>query len=144
MKSLLEIFSELATSPPTSTMEPAPNSTPWGLIKNTWPLAFRWPRICEPSLPVTRLSATDDAPGWRKLTWAFLPILNVSHVAIRRSLPWFTVRTLPLLVMVPLPATTWPLVGKALLSRASAGIGTRPYKAQSTAKLRGLSTGSAV
>ncbi len=64
MKLASDRFRVLATRPPTFTAEPAPNNTPEGLIRNTWPLALSLPKICEASLDSTRFNATDDAPGW--------------------------------------------------------------------------------
>ncbi len=63
MKLASDRFRVLATSPPTLTAEPAPNNTPDGLIRNTWPLALSLPKICEASLDITRFKATEEAPG---------------------------------------------------------------------------------
>jgi hypothetical protein len=52
-----------ATNPPTFTWEPLPNKIPFGLIKYTWPLASRCPRISLPLPPEIRFTATADAEG---------------------------------------------------------------------------------
>jgi hypothetical protein len=36
---------------------------PLGMVSQTWPLAVRRPKICDGSLPTTRLSEIDPAPG---------------------------------------------------------------------------------
>jgi hypothetical protein len=51
---------------------------------------------------------------------AAAPMLNVSQCVVSLSLAWLTVRTLPDVAMVPEPATTCPLVGKALPGSESA------------------------
>ena len=76
-----------ATSPPTSTWAPLPNSTPLGLTRNTWPLAVSRPWMSDaPAEVSTRLSATDPELGWTKLTAALAPILKVDQLRIARSL----------------------------------------------------------
>ena len=70
------MFSVEATRPPTFTLAPAPNNTPFGLTRKTLPLADKLPKIADGSLPVTRLSATDCAFGWLNTTRPFAPIEN--------------------------------------------------------------------
>ena len=57
------IFSVVARSPATSTIEFGPNNMPFGLIMKTRPFAASPPRIDEGTTPVTRLSTTDWALG---------------------------------------------------------------------------------
>ena len=52
-----------ATKPPVCTLPVLPMAMPLGLTRKTWPFAVRLPRIWEASCPVTRFSATEDAPG---------------------------------------------------------------------------------
>ena len=54
----------LASRPPTSTTEVWPKKMPRGLISQTEPLDCRLPRICDGSLPSTRLTSTELVPGW--------------------------------------------------------------------------------
>ena len=53
-----------ATRPPTFTCAPGANITPLGLIRKTWPLALRLPKMAEGSLPRTRFRVTELALGW--------------------------------------------------------------------------------
>lgn len=71
--------------PPTLTCAPGANSTPLGLTKKTWPLALSAPCIREGSLPTTRLSATELADGWTKLTVFPWPILNDCQLVMSLS-----------------------------------------------------------
>ena len=57
------ISAVLATSPFTSTCDPAPNSTPFWLMITTLPLAVRFPSIRLAPPIVTRLIATALAEG---------------------------------------------------------------------------------
>ncbi len=135
MKSSLPSESADATIPPTSTRAPRPKMTPFGLIRNTCPLADNCPKICEGSAPSTRLSATACAEGCAKVTFALEPILNVFQLATMRSLPWVTRMLLADCAMLPAPATMLPLVGSALGSRARAG-GTANVNGNANSKTR--------
>ena len=57
-----------ATRPPTSTWAPLPNTMPSGLMRYTWPLAFKCPRIWLPPAPTMRFTATALADGCTKVT----------------------------------------------------------------------------
>src|SRR5579864_6823117 len=58
----------VAIRPATSTCAPAPKNTPAGLTIHTWPFALRFPRIWLGFPPLTRLSATEEAPGCTNCT----------------------------------------------------------------------------
>ena len=105
-KSSLRMFMVLATRPPTSTREPGPNSTPDGLIRNTWPFAVSRPWISEGSLPTTRFSATAPAPGWTKFTAAPEPMLKLCQFRIARSLACWMVVVVPAVETAAWPAIT--------------------------------------
>ena len=94
-KSSLPMLMVLATRPPTSTREPGANSTPDGLIRNTCPLALSRPWISDASLPTTRFSATEPAPGWTKFTAAPEPMLKLCQFRIARSLDCWMVVVVP-------------------------------------------------
>src|SRR6266404_2643708 len=72
----------VAKRPPTSTDALGANSTPFGLVRKTWPLAVRRPKISDGLFPRTRLSAIAEELGWAKLTQAPEPIEKVSHCRI--------------------------------------------------------------
>jgi hypothetical protein len=60
-----------------------PNRIPSRLMRKTRPFAVSVPRISEgPSPPVTRLSTTDELPGWLNCTRSLTPILNVFQLMI--------------------------------------------------------------
>ena len=67
-KSAFDIFSVDATRPATLTCEPAPNTMPFGLIRNTRPFDCRAPRIWVGSPPVTRLSTLLELLCWMNFT----------------------------------------------------------------------------
>src|SRR5438132_14380847 len=59
----------LARKPAVLTTAEGPNRIPSRLMRNTRPFAVSVPRISEgPSPPVTRLSTTEELPGWLKRT----------------------------------------------------------------------------
>src|SRR6202790_4143097 len=58
----------VAIRPATSTWAPGPKNTPAVLMSHTCPLAIRLPMIWLTLPPVTRLSATELAPGWMNCT----------------------------------------------------------------------------
>ena len=83
MKSRLRMSLVVARKPAVFTTAEGPNRMPSRLMTNTRPLAVSVPRISEgPSPPVTRLSTTDELPGWLKRTLSRAPILNVFQLMI--------------------------------------------------------------
>src|SRR5262245_14829931 len=82
MKSEFEMSSVETTSPPTLTWAPLLNRTPAELTRNTCPLALSAPEMTLVSLPMTRLSVTDELLGWLKLTVSLAPIEKVCQLMI--------------------------------------------------------------
>ena len=119
-----------ATSPPTLTWAPWPNSMPLGLTRNTWPLAVRVPRIAEGSAPSTRLSATELLLGWTKLTLLPCAMLKESQLIATAWLVWVTVTVFGACEIVAAPAETVPPVGRlcALRGAGQAERGRRPMR----------------
>src|SRR5580658_1264444 len=118
-----------ATRPPTFTWALAPNSTPFGLTRNTWPLAERLPRMLDGLDPVTRLRATELLFGWANDTdspWA-MPKLCQSRIAF--WLVCLMVIDAPELATVAAPATTEPPVGRAWAAEAMASVLAAPKRA---------------
>ncbi len=77
--------------------------------------------------PLTRLSATAEAPGWTKLTCASLPMSKPCQLMITFWLDWVTSIRAPLVAMLALPTSTLPPVGKASGdSSAAARCGANP------------------
>ncbi len=111
MKSASLMLSVEATSPPTLTCEPAPNSTPFGLTRKTLPFAFRLPRICEASGPVTRLSATEFRSGWTKVTVLPAAISKLCQLSAADLLVCVTVSAFAPVAIVAAPTVTEPPVG---------------------------------
>src|SRR5690242_12457113 len=58
----------VAISPATSTCAPGPKNTHAGLTIQICPFASRDPMMLVVFPPVTRLSATEEAPGWMNCT----------------------------------------------------------------------------
>src|SRR5678815_3689766 len=106
--------SVVANRPPTSTDAPGANSTPLGLVRNTWPLAVRRPKISDGLFPSTRLRATADELGWLKLTHALEPIEKLCQFRIAFCDVWSICSLLVLDEMLALPAATLPPVGSVL------------------------------
>src|SRR5690349_153006 len=107
--------SVVATSEPTSTLAPGANSTPFGLVRNTWPFAVRRPKISDGTPPTTRLSATEEAPGWLKFTCAPTPMENESQLMMARWLDWSICMTpAPGVEIVAVPDMTLPPVGRSV------------------------------
>ena len=114
MKSLSEMPSDEATSPPTLTCAPVPMTTPFGFSNQTLPLALMLPRmLLAGPPPVTRLSAMLLALGCSKRTAAPAPTSNEFQLVTTRCVACDTVSWLPTCVRVAAPATTLPPVGKA-------------------------------
>src|SRR2546428_7834700 len=113
----------VAKRPPTSTEALGAKSTPFGLVRKTWPLAVMRPKISDGLVPITRFSAMADELGWLKLTQALEPIEKLSHCRIALLVDWSICSLLGLYESVAAPAVTWPPVGSALaLVCASAGL----------------------
>src|SRR5436309_15146086 len=69
MKSAFLMSCVVARNPAVLTTDEGPNRIPSRLMRNTRPFAVSVPRISEgPSPPVTRLSTTEELPGWLKRT----------------------------------------------------------------------------
>ena len=120
-KSLSEMLSDEATSPPTSTREVLPKIMPEGFRRKTCPLDESEPIICDGLWPEIRLSAPAALLGWLKRTAALAPMLKLFQLAISCCDDWFTVIWVPLTPMVALPAVTCPPPGKAPGSSPYAG-----------------------
>ncbi len=97
--------------PAVFTFAPLPNITPAGLISITWPFAFSVPRICDSWPPVTRFRATALLPGCTNCTVWFFPISKLFQLVTIPCVFWFTVIWLPLVLILPWPATICPPVG---------------------------------
>ncbi len=117
MKLLLAMSSVDATSPPTLTDEPLPNTMPLGLMRNTLPPGrfglpisevFSVPSMRDawmvPPSPTTRLSSTARVLGCAMLTVLVAPMEKVCQLAIPRRDGWVMLITLPLCVIVTPPA----------------------------------------
>ena len=114
MKSSLLMPMVVTSKPPTSTCDVAPKITPLALLMNTCPGALMRPMIWLGSPPTTRLSVTDDAEGWLKLTRASLPTLKLFQSIAARLLLWLMLSVLPVALMLALPPTTLPPLGNWL------------------------------
>jgi hypothetical protein len=84
---------------------------PFGLIKYTWPLASKCPRIWLPLVLEMRLTATADAEGCRKSTFSCEPMLKLSQSIATSALDCLMSVVLPTWVMLALPDTTFPPSG---------------------------------
>src|SRR5258706_9054557 len=125
----------VANRPPTSTAALGAKSTPFGLVRKTWPLAVRRPKISEGLLPITRLSAIAEELGWLKLTQAPEPIEKLSHCRIAFCVDWSICILLPLDEMVALPAVTLPPAGSVFADVcALASCGANGRNTAATAK----------
>src|ERR1700744_2055100 len=116
MKSASLMPSVDATRPCTFTDAPLPNRMPFGLTRNTWPLARRLPRMVDGPEPVTRFSATELASGCTNTTDSPLPMLKFCQLMAAFWLPWVTVTLEPLVLIVAEPADPVPPVGLASAS----------------------------
>ena len=88
MKLASEMLAVVATSPPTSTLAPAPITTPLGLTSMTVPLADKLPMILDGSFPVTRFSVTLEAEGCWKVTFSPASMLKDFQVMMALSVDW--------------------------------------------------------
>ena len=106
--------SDEATSPPTLTCAPLPNTTPFGFSSQTWPLADRLPSMALAAPPpVTRLSAMALALGWTKRTAAPAPTSKVFQLVTRRCVACVMVIWAPLCAIEAEPAAMAAPVGSA-------------------------------
>src|SRR5579872_1121864 len=114
MKSALLMSRPLANSAATFTLALRPNTMPLGLIRNTWPLAVRVPKIWLGFWSKMRLRAAEDCDGCRNCTVWLAPMLKLDQLMIS----WFDCWLICVLfafgaVMVPRPPTTCPPWGLA-------------------------------
>ncbi len=119
LKSWLLMFSVDATRPAVSTLAPAPNRMPFGLIRKTRPLAIRLPRICDGSWPTTRLSTVAVAPGWMKRVVSPGWMENCRQWMMALS-PAVMFSVLPCCCTPTCPWITWWPVGLAMTRPGSA------------------------
>ena len=119
-KSLSEIARLEATSPFTSTREPAPNSMPLGLTRNTRPFDCSAPRISEGCWPVMRLSTVLVGLCWMKRVTSPAAIENPGHWMMVPGV-LVIVRTLPSCWKLAWPWTTvWAKAPPAPASMSAA------------------------
>ena len=111
MKSASVMSSVDASRPPTLTCDPGANSTPFGLIRNTWPLEVRLPKIADASIPSTRFRATERLFGWTKTTLPPWPMEKVCQLIATFWVDWLIVIVPGLVAIVAPPAVTDPPVG---------------------------------
>ena len=109
MKSLSLIPSVEATSPPTLTDAPCPNKMPFGLTRNTLPLALKLPRMLDGSAPSTLLRMTELLLGCTKRTVSLAPMLKLCQLIAAFCVDWLmVVDPAPVLMLAAPPATTPP------------------------------------
>src|SRR5438105_10855777 len=101
-----------ATSPFTSTREPAPNTMPFGLRRKTCPFDCSAPRICDGSCPTIRFSTALVAPCCTKRAVSPAPMLKPGQLMIVPGV-FVMVSTLPRGSKVAPPRTTTPPSGIA-------------------------------
>ena len=105
-KSLSVTFKVEATRPPTFTVEPAPKTTPLGLIRITCPLADNLPRITLGLAAMTRLRAMDPASGWLKTTDSPAPMSKLCQVNTAFGVDCWIVIAVSVCEMRALPTVT--------------------------------------
>ena len=113
MKSASVMFRLEATRPPTLTDAPLPNRMPFGLTRNTLPLAIKVPRMLDGSDPSTRFSATELLFGWTKRTDSPAATLKLCQLIAALWVDWLMTRLPGTPPMVALPAATTPFAGAA-------------------------------
>ena len=102
-----------ATRPATSTCDPAPNTMPLGLIRNTRPLDCRLPRMTDGSTPVTRLSTWLVAFCCTKRVSSPRLMLNCCQLMMVPGV-LVTVRVAPFCTKLACPLTTVGACGLAI------------------------------
>ena len=120
MKLSVDRLAVVASSPPTLTRAPAPNSTPLPLTRKTWPLAVSRPRMVEGVSPRTRFSTAALAPGWRKRTSSRAPMSKLRQSMTARGEVCTMLVTSPLRATKALPAFTASPAGPAQATGAPA------------------------
>ena len=83
-----------------------------GLIRNTWPLEVRLPKIADASGPSTRFRATELLLGCTKTTLPPWPMEKLCQLIAVFRVDWLIVIVPGPVVMVASPATTDPPVGR--------------------------------
>ena len=114
MKSAVRMSIALATSPPTSTREPAPKTMPFGLTSTTCPFDDSCPNSADGSAPITRFSDTDCAFGICTCTLACAPMSKLSQLMAARVEVCSMSMRAPLCRTDACPATTLAPVGRAV------------------------------
>ena len=139
-KSSLESLSVEATRPATSTCEPAPNTMPLGLIKNTRPLDCSLPKISDGFSPTTRLSTWLAAFCCTKRVSSSRPMLNCCQLMMVPGV-LVMVSVLPLCRKLACPFTTCgvPLTWAWAPNNVPKATLARPDTANAPAKRRSLS-----
>src|SRR5579859_346812 len=114
MKSAVLMSWVLATRPATSRLAPGANRMPFGLIRNTWPLAVMLPKMLEGLEPITRFSTMAELFGWMYCTYWSAPTENCCQLMAAFWLVWLMTVALAFgVLMVAEPPTTCPPVGLA-------------------------------
>ena len=102
-----------ATKPAAVTLPVGPMAMPFGLTRNTWPLAWTCPATAEGVAPVTRLRIAEPAPGWIMSTRPPWPTEKSVQFTMARSLfCWMTIRPVAGVEMAALPEATIPPWGR--------------------------------
>src|SRR5579864_8284020 len=96
----------VAISPATSTCAPGPKNTPAGLMIQTCPFASRLPMMLLTLPPVTRLSATEEAPGCTNCTVEPSGIPKADQVMIALLVLWVMIDLVALGVLSVAPPDT--------------------------------------
>ena len=104
-----------------ATLLPWLNSTPFELIRKTWPLACKAPSITLVSLPITRLRAMALAEGCRNCTVSSAAMPKLCQLIESRLLLCSMVVVLPFWLMTPWPEVTRPSCGAAQAGWMTAG-----------------------
>src|SRR5215831_3680520 len=117
-KSASDRFRLEATKPATSILALAPIAMPLELRRNTRPFEDRTPSITLfgmiPLAPTTRLSTADELPDCKKRVTSLAPIEKLCQLMMVLAV-LVTVRVLPELAKLALPAPTLPPIGLARL-----------------------------
>src|ERR1017187_6099089 len=113
MKSEFLIFAVVATRPLTSTCEPGPKNTPFGLIRITLPFAVSVPSICDGFASLMRFRVTEEEEGWLKWVASLGAMLKDRQSITARCVDWLTSSTGPLVMMFADPLVTVPPAGLA-------------------------------